>query len=140
MPILVSNAASADFEKVRIPPRVYQATLASLKVIEVDDYNNPGQKAERIVWAFEIQGREKTVTVEALTSAKASLGNEKSGNRKFYKALTGQDPQVGNGQTDLEELLGLTCNIRVDDHTTKKGEVVSRVVDAFPLDKAEDVF
>jgi hypothetical protein len=97
MPIVVSNQESSKFEKVTIPARVYKACLDSLRVLEMDDYNNPGQKVTKISWSFAILGGKTRPVIEMLTNAKASLGNEKSGNRKFYIALTGSAPPTRTG-------------------------------------------
>lgn len=137
MPIVVSNQESSKFEKITIPARVYKACLDGLRLVEMDDYNNPGQKVTKISWSFAILGGKTRPVIEMLTNAKASLGNEKSGNRKFYVALTGQAPPT-TGETDLEDLIGLECNVRVGDHTNTKGATYSIIVDCWALDQAEN--
>ena len=136
MPIIVSNQESTKFEKVTIPARVYKAQLDGMRLVEMDDYNNPGQKVTKIAWSFAILGGKSRPVIEMLTNAKASLGNEKSGNRKYFIALTGQAPP-SSGDTDLEDLIGLECNVRVGDHTNQKGSTYSIIVDCWPLDRAE---
>ena len=137
MPIIVSTQESSKFEKVTIPARAYKACLDGMRLVEMDDYNNPGQKVTKIAWSFAILGgKTSRPVIEMLTNAKASLGNEKSGNRKYYMALTGQAPPVG-GDVDHEELIGLECNVRVGDHTNQKGATYSIIVDCWPLERAE---
>jgi hypothetical protein len=47
MPILVNNTgAGGAFEKVKIPPNNYKATLSDLKIEQKPDINNPGQMAD----------------------------------------------------------------------------------------------
>ena len=134
MPILVNNVgAGGDFEKVLIPPSVYKATLADLKVEDKPSIDNPAVKVPTLVWYFEIAGKTKTVTIEHWSGATASLGNDKSWSRRFYMALTGSKPPDVEGKTDLEELIGLMCNVRVADHTTGKGDTVSKIKDAFAI-------
>jgi hypothetical protein len=132
MPILVNNTgAGGAFEKVKIPPNNYKATLSDLKIEQKPDINNPGQMADTLVWYFLIAGKTKDVTIEHWSGPTASLGNEKSWSRRFYMALTGQAPPAVDGQTYLEDLIGLQCMIRVADHTTGKGDVVSKIKDAY---------
>ncbi len=134
MPILVNNTgAGGAFEKVKIPPNNYKATLDNLKIEQKPDINNPGQMADTLVWYFLIAGKTKDVTIEHWSGPTASLGNEKSWSRRFYMALTGAPPPAHDGQTDLEELIGLQCMIRVADHTTGKGDVVSKIKDAYAI-------
>lgn len=134
MPILVNNTgAGGAFEKVKIPPSNYKATLDNLKIEQKPDINNPGQMADTLVWYFLIAGKAKDVTIEHWSGPTASLGNEKSWSRRFYMALTGAPPPAHDGQTDLEELIGLQCMIRVADHTTGKGDVVSKIKDAYAI-------
>lgn len=136
MAINVSNKAGSQFEKVKIPARVYKAELESMRVVQMDDFDNPGQKIDKIAWGFAILGGKTKPVIEMLTNLKASLGNEKSANRKYYMALTGSEPPA-DGESDLEELIGLGCNVRVQDHTNKKGEVYSIIADLWALETAE---
>lgn len=138
MAITVSNEAQQQFAKIKLPERVYVAALASLRTVEMDDSFNPGQKTTKVVWAFDIAGKQNTYTIEALTNLNSSLGNEKSKNRMFWKALTGGDPPT-SGTSDLEELVGLKCQIRLKDHQNQKGETYSIIADAFALDAGEEV-
>ncbi len=137
MPIVVSNEEQTKFEKVLVPARTYKAQLEAMRLVEMDDYDRPGEKVSKISWSFALLGGKTRPVIEMLTKAKASLGNEKSGNRKLYIALTGQAPPA-HGETDLEELLGLECNVRVGDYTNKKGQVFSIIADCWPLEQAEN--
>lgn len=137
MPILVNNTgAGGQYEKVKIPPNNYKAALSNLAIEDKPDINNPGQMAPTLVWYFTIAGKTKDVTIEHWSGPHASLGNEKSWSRRFYMALTGEAPPAVDGQTDLEDLIGLNCMIRVADHTTGKGEVVSKIKDAYAIQAA----
>ncbi len=78
MPILVPNTGSSGaFEKVKIPPNNYKATLTKLAIEEKPDINNPGGLADTLVWYFTIAGKTKDVTIEHWSGPTASLGNEK---------------------------------------------------------------
>lgn len=139
MPILVPNlGGNGSYEKVVIPPGVYNATLATLEVKQMPSVDDKSVLVPTLIWHFEIVGKTKTVTIEHWSGATASLGNEKSWSRRFYMALTGAPPPAVDGQTDLEELIGLGCKIRVDDHTTQKGEKVSKIKDAWSLKQDQD--
>lgn len=143
MPILVPNqSGGGEYEKVLIPPNVYKAELVKLEIKDMPSVDDPAVKVPTLIWSFAIKGNTKTVTLEHWSGATASLGNEKSWSRRFYMALTGGVPPTVEGQTDLEELLNLSCYVRVADHTTKKGESVSKIKDAWPLNQgtAETLF
>lgn len=127
MPIL---KAATEFERVHIPARIYKATLTGVRVHQFPDMDNPAVMKDHLIWSFEITGKEKSVTVEAITSMAFSA---KSNARKYVKALLGAEPHE---ECDTDELIGLACQVKVDDKT-KDGQVYSRVTDAFALDSGE---
>ena len=136
MPIFVSNEQSSSVEKVHIKANVYKAQLEALKVIDVNDKQNPGQKIKKLVWSFGILGGRTMPIIDAMTNLDASLGNEKSYNRKHYMALTGSEPPV-DGDSDLEELIGLKCNVRVADFTNSQKKTFSVIADLWALNTEE---
>ena len=136
MPILVPNlGGNGTYEKVVIPPGVYTATLGHLEIKDMPSIDDPALLTPTLIWHFEIKGNTKTVVIEHWSGATASLSNEKSWSRRFYCALTGGVPPTSQGETDLEELVGLACKVSVNDHITKKGDKVSKIKDAYPLPK-----
>lgn len=129
MPIL--EATGSDFERVHIPPKTYKAILVGVKEGEINDMDNPGTKKRVLFWAFEIKGREKTVTVEGMTTF--SFFGEKSKARKWVSALLNGEPP---SRIDTDDLLGYACRVVVVDKS-HNNEVFSRVESVVSAEEGE---
>lgn len=129
MPIL--EATGSDFERIHIPAKTYKATLVAVKDGTIPDMDKPGERKNVLFWAFEIHGKERTVTVEGMTTT--SFYGDKSKARKWVKALMNQEPPT---RLDTDDLLGSPCRIVVVDKGEGDG-VFSRVENVISAEEGE---
>ena len=104
MPILVNNTgAGGAFEKVKIPPNNYKATLNDLRIEQKPDINNPGQMADTLPcgstrikhpdlampnrWASRESGSRKAGRGRPALEIKPEICSEVSGKTKYQSVL-----------------------------------------------------
>ena len=131
MPVLESKGEG--FDRVHIPPKVYHATLAEVRDGEIPSFDNPETKQKVLFWAFTIQGKERAITVEGMTT---TAFGEKSKARKWVKAMIGAEPGKA---VDTDDLIGTKTQILVEDRTSKDGETYSRVAEVVPSVSTDEI-
>lgn len=132
MPILEGSAEGADYKREHIPANTYRATLVACKAGQINDMDNPGEKKDVLFWAFEIKGKQRTVTVEGMTSF--AFSGDKSKARKWVKALLGSEPP---SPFDTDDLIGREARVVVVDRTSRTGEVYSGVDSVISAEEGE---
>lgn len=124
---------SGNFERVHIPPRIYDAVLVEIREGEIKDFDNPALKKKVYFWVFEIAGRERTVTLGGMTSPSF---NPKSKLYEWAKNILGTEPPQ---EMETEHLYFKPCKVQVDDRE-RDGVKYSGIKAVLPGDTAEIPF
>jgi hypothetical protein len=128
-PVVVSNTNSAP----RIDPDNYILALRRVRKVEVNDFDNPGQKAERIQLTFVICDHPRWGGAEF-----ADLCTEFFGPRsKLGQILTALNNGVPipSGQIDLETFVGRRMQATIRRTDTGYNRVVPET--ALPLERVD---
>jgi len=129
MAVIVSNTNSAP----RIDPGSYIVELRRVGKVEVNDFDNPGQKAERIQLTFVICDHPRWGGAEFADLCSESFG-PRSKLGQILTALNGGVP-LPTGEIDLETYVGRRMRATVRRTDTGYNRVVPETV--LPLERVD---
>lgn len=121
---------TSNFERVHIPARIYDAIVTQITETQIKDFDDPTKMKPMFRWVFEIVGKEKTITLEGLTSVSF---NPKSKFYEWAKAVLLTEPPI---ELETDDLLHKPCKVQVEDRE-RDGSKYSAVKTVLPGEAEE---